>query len=131
MELDKRVVVDGLSARPFFPLVTQYGEHPITQSFARRLSFFPAAQSLIVKADPETPLQEDAPGKQEDESKQPEPQVTPLLISGELSWAESDPENEDLQPDPPEDLEGPLTLGVAITKEITSEQPKQGLDPPK
>ncbi len=129
--LDSRIIVDGSSARPIVPLITQYGEHPITQNFARRLSFYPAARAIIVKENQgesdleQSEAQDESNGQEKEEQQESKPQVTPLLFSSELSWAESEPENENLQPDPPQDLEGPLTLGVAITKDLEPKQTPQ------
>ncbi len=102
--LDNRVVVDAsgsgqlLGLGPAIPLVTQYGEHPITKDFAQGPSFFPLVQAMTVK-----------PSSTED-------QVTELLKTSPQSWAEADSDQEKLQFDAARDRKGPLTVGVAITR---------------
>ena len=122
IEVDPRFVIDGASSRPAVPLVIQYGDHPITRNFSRRLSFYPTAQAIRVEEEAE--LESAPPPEEQKENDKPEPQVTELLLSGELSWAETDPEGETLQPDPPQDLQGPLTLGVAISQDLDPSTPK-------
>jgi ABC-type uncharacterized transport system involved in gliding motility auxiliary subunit len=102
--LDNRVVVDAsgsgqlLGLGPAIPLVTQYGEHPITKDFGQGPSFFPLVQAVTVKS-PST-----------------EEQVTELLKTSPQSWAEANSDQEKLQFDAARDRQGPLTVGVAITR---------------
>ncbi len=49
--------------------------------------------------------------------------ATPLLLTNDQSWAESDPENPELKLDPNTDLKGPLTLGIALSRKLESGQP--------
>ncbi|PZD74100.1 hypothetical protein C1752_01472 [Acaryochloris thomasi RCC1774] len=99
--LDRRLVVDAsgsgqlLGLGPAVPVVLDYGPHPITEDFAQGISFFPLAQALNV---------EQAPNQQ----------VTELLRTGGSSWAESEPDSEQLQFDEQKDRQGPLVIGVAI-----------------
>jgi ABC-type uncharacterized transport system involved in gliding motility auxiliary subunit len=101
---DNRVVVDAsgsgqlLGLGPAIPLVTQYGEHPITKDFGQGPSFFPLVQAVTVKP------------------PSPEIQVTELLKTSPQSWAEADSNQAKLQFDAARDLKGPLTIGVAITR---------------
>ncbi|NJN23418.1 MAG: ABC transporter [Acaryochloridaceae cyanobacterium RL_2_7] len=99
--LDNRIIVDASSSGQFLglgpavPLVVSYGSHPISQDFDEGFSYFPLAQSLKV-----------------DESKSSE--ITPILVSQERTWAEANPDSEELDFDPKVDLQGPLTIGVAL-----------------
>lgn len=109
VQLDPRLVVDTSGAGqnvglgPAVPVVNQYGQHPITQAF-QGFSFFPLTQSI-------QPSQ--APGVQ----------VTELLRTGEQSWAEGNPESENLQFDPARDRRGPLVLGVALSRPANQAKP--------
>ncbi len=107
IRLDNRLAVDISSETviglgPAAPLVTEYGQHPITQDFRNDISFYPIARPLEI-----TPI--------------PSIQATPLLRTKPYpsSWAESDLESEKLEFNPDKDLKGPLTLGVALTRKQT------------
>jgi ABC-type uncharacterized transport system involved in gliding motility auxiliary subunit len=112
VELDGRLVVDAsgsgqmLGLGPAIPLVTQYGDHPITKDFSQSPSFYPLSQAVSVKP----------PSADE--------QVTELLKTSPQSWAEGDPKQEKLAFDGARDRQGPLSLGVAITRKITPETAK-------
>ncbi|MFN6471823.1 MAG: GldG family protein [Nostoc sp. SerVER01] len=104
VRLDNRLAVDVSSENfvglgPAAPLVTEYGQHPITKDFRNDISFYPIARSVEI-----TPV--------------PGIEATPLLRTKPypISWAESDLESEKLQFNPDKDLKGPLTLGVALTR---------------
>jgi ABC-type uncharacterized transport system involved in gliding motility auxiliary subunit len=117
--LDKRIVVDAsgsgqlLGLGPAIPLVTQYGDHPITKDFAQGPSFYPLSQAISVK--PPSPSEKS----------------TDLLATGPQSWAEGDPKQEKLQFDPARDRQGPLTIGVAITRDFKSGSAKPSETSPK
>lgn len=99
--LDNRIIVDASSSGEFLglgpavPVVENYGSHPITQEFGQGFSYYPLAQAIQIS---------------ESESEQ----VTPFLLSQERTWAEAEPDSEELDFDPKLDLQGPLTIGVAI-----------------
>jgi ABC-type uncharacterized transport system involved in gliding motility auxiliary subunit len=104
VRLDNRLAVDvsgesvvGLG--PAAPLVTEYGQHPITKDFGNGNSFYPIARPLEITS---------VPGVQ----------ATPLLRTKPYpnSWAESDLQSEKLEFNADKDLKGPLTLGVALTR---------------
>src|SRR5919202_328198 len=115
VKLDRQIVIDAsgqgrvVGLGPATPLVTTYGNHPITKDFGNNYSLYPVAQPMEV-----TPVQ----GVTE----------TPLLRTNEQSWAESTPEKQPLQFDPQSDRPGPLTLGVALTRKA---QPPSALPTPK
>ncbi|MEH2400543.1 GldG family protein [Nostoc sp.] len=104
VRLDNRLAVDvsgesvvGLG--PAAPLVTEYGQHPITKDFRNGNSFYPIARPLEI-------------------SSVPGVEATPLLRTKPYpkSWAESDLQSEKLEFNADKDLKGPLTLGVALTR---------------
>ncbi|MDM9584825.1 Gldg family protein [Nostoc sp. GT001] len=107
VRLDNRLAVDvsgesvvGLG--PAAPLVTEYGQHPITKDFSNGNSFYPIARPLEITS---------VPGVE----------ATPLLRTKPYpsSWAESDLQSEKLEFNADKDLKGPLTLGVALTRKPT------------
>ncbi|WP_373528496.1 GldG family protein [Nostoc sp.] len=104
VRLDNRLAVDvsgesvvGLG--PAAPLVTEYGQHPITKDFGNGNSFYPVARPLEITS---------VPGVE----------ATPLLLTKPYpsSWAESDLQSEKLEFNADKDIKGPLTLGVALTR---------------
>jgi ABC-type uncharacterized transport system involved in gliding motility auxiliary subunit len=103
--LDNRLVVDvsgaGVGLGPAVPIVTDYGQHPITREFRNGISFFRLARHLEIQPIPGI-------------------EATPLLLTKPYpdSWAETDLKNERLEFNPESDIPGPLTLGVALTKTI-------------
>ncbi|MFN6464469.1 MAG: Gldg family protein [Nostoc sp. DedVER02] len=108
VRLDNRLAVDvsgesvvGLG--PAAPLVTEYGQHPITKDFGNGNSFYPISRPLEITS---------VPGVQ----------ATPLLRTKPYpkSWAESDLQSEKLEFNEGKDLKGPLTLGVALTRKQTA-----------
>ncbi|MBD2093952.1 Gldg family protein [Trichocoleus sp. FACHB-591] len=82
---------------PTASVVNQYGDHPITKDFGNRYSIYPIARPIQT-----TPVS----GVQE----------TPLLVTSPQSWAESDLKNQNLEFNPERDRQGPLVLGVALSK---------------
>ncbi|WP_392530895.1 GldG family protein [Nostoc sp. C117] len=111
IRLDNRLAVDvsgdsvvGLG--PATPLVTEYGEHPITKDFRNGISFYPIARPLEIIS---------VPGIQATRLLETKPYPT--------SWAESDLKSEKLEFNADKDLKGPLTLGVALTRKQTSKSP--------
>lgn len=106
--LDDRLVIDGSEALglqgtgglagmgPTSPLVTSYGDHPITASFGQGISFYPLARAIGL---------------------QPQDGITavPILMSNDASWAEKDLQAQ-VQFDANRDLKGPLILGAALSK---------------
>jgi ABC-type uncharacterized transport system involved in gliding motility auxiliary subunit len=113
--LDGAIAIDAsgqgraVGLGPATPIVTNYGNHPITQAFNNGFSVYPLAQPVVTK-----PVQ----GIEE----------TPLVQTSDQSWAESDPAKQPLQFDEGSDRPGPLTLGVALSREA---QPVSALPTPK
>lgn len=90
-----------MGAGPSIPIVFQYENHPITSRFKSQMTFFPLARSLQ--------LPKDATGGIT---------VTPLFKSNPNSWGETDLKNQNATFDEKTDLKGPLTMAVAVNKEV-------------
>ncbi|MGL5196766.1 MAG: GldG family protein, partial [Chroococcales cyanobacterium] len=110
IDLDETLAIDSsgsgglVGLGPAAPLITNYGDHPIVRDFQGGYSFYPLARPLLLS---------DVEGVES----------TPLLLTGEQSWAESNPEDPELRFDPQTDRPGPLILGVAKTKAIATDSP--------
>ncbi|BAY12077.1 GldG family protein [Calothrix sp. NIES-2098] len=105
VRLDNRLAVDvsGSAARfgPAVPIITEYGQHPITKDFGNGSSYYRFARP--VETTPVAGVES-----------------TPLLRTKPYpnSWAESDLQSEKLEFNADKDLKGPLTLGVALKKKL-------------
>ncbi|WP_319417486.1 GldG family protein [Marispirochaeta aestuarii] len=85
-----------------FPIVSDYGRHSITESIDL-ITFFPIARSITVA-----------------EEKPEETEISVLARTGADTWAEMDYEalgEGQTRFDPELDVPGPLTLGVALSRE--------------
>ncbi|NEP56990.1 MAG: ABC transporter [Symploca sp. SIO2G7] len=102
--LDSRIVIDPSGQLNGFGLATSivynYGAHPITQDFAQQFSLYPLARP--VETIPIEGIE-----------------ITPLVITNEETWAESEPEKPSLDFNPESDSRGPLNLGVALSRQVT------------
>ena len=117
VSLEARLIVDeaGQFAElgPTVPVVTQYGDHPITKDFGNSYSFYPLARPVDV--DPKDGVKS-----------------VPLLYSSEKSWAESQlADNAKPAFDPTRDRPGPFAIAVALTRptEKPAPQPKPSPSP--
>ena len=116
--LDQRLAINNAESAegypPGFSVVTQYGEHPITKDFKNGTSIYKLARPI------ETITVNGVETK-------------PLLLTPPYpaSWAESDLENEELEFNENGDRQGPLTLGVALVRKITSKPKVQPSPTPK
>lgn len=122
ISLDAGLVIDGgggamqidqatgglVGFGPTAPLVNEYGDHPITANFATNNSFYPFARAIVLT---------DVPGIT----------ATPLLLTSAQAWAEQDLQGEQLAFTEGEDLQGPLTLGAALSRPL--ESPRNGEAP--
>ena len=102
VQLENRLAVDSSNLQgfgPAVPVIAQYGQHPITKDFGNGISFYPVAQPIDLV--PVAGIE-----------------ANPLLITNEQSWAESDLETKDLQFNPESDRNGPLFLGVALSRKL-------------
>lgn len=108
VSLDKRVVLDAsgrgrlINLGPAEPLVTQYGDHPITRDFgSTNGSYYPFARPIVTTAvDGVT--------------------TTPLLYTNENSWAESDLTTNPPAFDQASDRPGSIVLGVALSRPVNA-----------
>ena len=113
IELDNRLVIDGLAIAqrlgeaefgerpPTIAIVDRYGDHPITGNFGNGISLFP--QSRIIKT-----------------KEKADVTATPLVITNENTWAESNLAREEITFNSQEDIVGPLNIAIAFTKENAS-----------
>ncbi len=105
VDVGKNVVVDVsgvgrlFGAGPEIPLVANYPSHRITDKF-RAMSFYPLARSVSPAANIPTGYK-----------------VEKLLETNPQSWAETGDLKGSIQFDEGKDLQGPVSLGVAVTKE--------------
>lgn len=113
IELDERLVIDGsgkgeiLGFGPATPIITHYGNHPITKDFGNGISLYPLSRAI---------------GTVEVKNVQP----SALLITDDQTWAETNLDSEKLEFNENQDIKGPLDLGVAFTRKASTEtsQPK-------
>jgi ABC-type uncharacterized transport system involved in gliding motility auxiliary subunit len=106
VSLDDRLIIEGgeggagslSGAGPTVPIVTTYGDHPITQNFNGGYSLYPVSRALRLDS---------------------KPGITgsALLETGSKTWAEKDLQDT-VSFDASADLKGPLTLGVALSRSI-------------
>lgn len=101
VEVHDDVIVDLMSQRGFDAIALNYGSHPITNQMGNLASAFPGSLSLSAQA-PEGVGVTD----------------TPLVMTGQNSWGETDLQSVQADGQGPEfdentDLAGPLTVAVA------------------
>jgi ABC-type uncharacterized transport system involved in gliding motility auxiliary subunit len=117
LSIDNRLVVDvsgsNIGLGPAVPIVTDYGQHPITQDFGNGISLYRLARHIEIKP---------VDGIESTILLQTKPYPN--------SWAESDLNSEKLEFNPQTDIPGPLTLGVALTKTIPTTPPEKEETPP-
>ncbi|MFB2936210.1 GldG family protein [Aerosakkonemataceae cyanobacterium BLCC-F154] len=112
--IDDRIVVNASEFQvrglgPTAVLVSSYGNHPITQDFQNRYSFYPSARAIdVVKVIENV-------------------KTTPLLLTSEQTWAESNPDQIEFNAE--SDRQGPLILGIALTRPIETTTPQASPTP--
>jgi ABC-type uncharacterized transport system involved in gliding motility auxiliary subunit len=105
------VVIDAsgvgslLGAGPAIPLVTAFGESPITKNFARSMTFFPLARTVSIA----------------DKSKT-DPQSVELLKTSQQSFTVPNLKQgrSEVAYDPKTGVLGPLSLGIAASRKSAS-----------
>jgi ABC-type uncharacterized transport system involved in gliding motility auxiliary subunit len=108
--IDDRIIVNASEFQvrglgPTAALVSSYGNHPITQDFQNRYSFYPSARAIdIVKVIENV-------------------KSTPLLITSEQSWAESNPDEIEFNAE--SDRQGPLIVGMALSRPLETPTPQR------
>jgi ABC-type uncharacterized transport system involved in gliding motility auxiliary subunit len=109
VQLDNRLVIDpsdegriiGLGAET--PLISSYGDHPITKDFGDGISVYPLSRPIgTVKVNGVD--------------------AVALVVTNEQSWGESNLEAEQLQFDPEADIQGPIDIGIALTRQESSNE---------
>ena len=102
--LDASGVGRLLGMGPAAPLVTPqgYGTHKITQPMSRLMTFFPVVRSVSPAATPAEGIT-----------------VEKLLQTNQNSWGETNTKNNEASFDEKNDLKGPLSLAVAVTKTLS------------
>jgi ABC-type uncharacterized transport system involved in gliding motility auxiliary subunit len=116
--LDDRIVLDTsgtgqlVGLGPAAPLVTDYGDHPITRDFSGGRSFFPLVRPVNV---------EEVPGVT----------AVPLLQSNPQSRAEALSADGELEFDQNAAPSGPYTLGVALSRPVEGAAPAADEPPPE
>jgi ABC-type uncharacterized transport system involved in gliding motility auxiliary subunit len=106
VQVDNDIVLDVsgagrlMGAGPSIPLVMEYENHRITERF-KSMTFFPLSRSV-------------------EGSKETVAGVTvePLFKTNPNSWGETDVKSGEATFDEKKDIKGPLTLAVAVTKEV-------------
>lgn len=110
ISLDNRIVLDTSGAGqlvglgPAAPLVTDYGDHPITHDFGKGRSFFPLVRPINLEAIAGVTAQ-------------------PILRSNPQSRAETLSSQGELKVDQNAPPAGPYILGVALQRSLGSAQP--------
>jgi len=100
---EKTIVIDTsgggqlVGLGPAAPLVTDYGDHPITEAFNQGRSFFPISRPLQIREVPNT-------------------EETPLLFTNQNSHAQAISEGDEIAVDTSKGPEGPFALGVALSR---------------
>jgi ABC-type uncharacterized transport system involved in gliding motility auxiliary subunit len=107
VRLDNRLAIDtsgeSLQLGPAAILVTEYGQHPITKDFGNNISLYPLTRPIEI--DP-------VPGIESMTLLKTKPYPN--------SWAETDQKSQKLEFNEGQDLKGPLTLGVALTRKLST-----------
>jgi len=118
VEVDNNIVLDVsgagrlMGASESMPLVLRYEQHPITDRFSS-MSFFPLTRSIRPAGEP--PRDAD---------------VQPLFYSNENSWGETSLSGSTAVYEPGKDLDGPLSLAVAVSKETLKDEDEMPASPP-
>jgi ABC-type uncharacterized transport system involved in gliding motility auxiliary subunit len=104
IKLDQRIVIDvsgtgGLIGfGPATVIITNYGNHPITEAFGDGISLYHLSRLVSTKPKPEI-------------------EAVALLITNEQAWAEGRLDGQEIEFDPTEDIPGPLDIGVALNRQ--------------
>jgi len=125
------VVVDpttqqyGIS-RPDYAVVTDYPRHPINNGFST-VTLFPQAAGIerlpTFLNNEEEDTSEERTDNSESNDNQPNIQfdMTPFLLTVKRSWIETSPLKDTVHFSDLLDIIGPITIGMVLTREISSE----------
>ena len=102
IQLDNRLIIDGsASDSPTVIVADSYGDHPITRNFDNSITLFP--ESRIIQT-----------------SNKENITATPLVITSENTWAESNLAQDTIAYNPQEDIRGSFNIAIALTQENAS-----------
>ena len=111
VKLDNRLIIDFSSQESIVQfgygvaVITNYGEHPITNNFGNGLAIFPESRPVeIVTKENIT--------------------AVPFVISSENTWAENNLAAEEITFDEQEDIPGPLNIAIALTRQLSESDSK-------
>ncbi len=108
VSLANRLIIDPQSRPPTVPIITQYGDHPITQDFGNNISLYPEAQPLELGTEATNVT------------------ATPLLLTGEQVQAAVIDADGQVQVIPNAEAQGPLLVGAALSRPVESSPPAEG-----
>lgn len=103
LKLDDRFIIDAsgsgsiLGFGPAAPIITTYGDHPITNQLGNGISIFPESRPI-------TTIEKEGIT------------ATPLIITDSETWAEKNISTAEIAFNPQEDIKGSLNIGFALTK---------------
>ncbi|MDJ0636432.1 MAG: Gldg family protein [Xenococcaceae cyanobacterium MO_188.B29] len=103
IKLDDRFIIDASGAGsilgfgPAAPLITTYGDHPITDRLGNGISIFPESRPITT-----TPIEGVT--------------AAPLIITDTETWAEKNITTAEIAFNEQEDIKGPLNIGFAFSK---------------
>jgi len=111
VDFSDRVMVDPTAGRDgLVTLITQYGQHPITESLQNGISFYPLARPLELG---------EVQGVQS----------VPLLVPNPRTQAQRIGADGNLQPNSATDPQGTLVLGVALSRPAATPSPSPSPSP--
>jgi ABC-type uncharacterized transport system involved in gliding motility auxiliary subunit len=118
IKLDQRLVIDGiergslLGLGPATIVISRYSNHPITQSFANNTSVYPLSRPIGTV-------------------KVKNVEAISLVATDDKTWAESNLASGELAFNPNQDVQGPLDIAVAFTRQLSIADKKQAETTPK
>ncbi|MGJ3253357.1 MAG: GldG family protein [Elainellaceae cyanobacterium] len=111
LRITNRLIIDPGSRPPTVPIISNYGDHPITQDFANNFSLYPESQPIDLISEPEDIT------------------ATPLLLTSDRVQTAEIGEDGTVQLDPDSPPEGPLVLGAALNRPVEADTPSPEQSP--
>lgn len=109
VKLDNLLVIDPsgegstIGLGPETPIISSYSDHPITKDFGDGISVYPLSRPIgTVKVNGVD--------------------AVALVVTNDQSWGESNLEAEQLQFDPEQDIQGPIDIGIALTRQESNNE---------